>query len=51
MSGVAGATVHPRYSPVTVTSSPVCVGACPVHVSLGPECVDTAPVPVILSPV
>ena len=44
LSSVAGAPVHPRYSPVTVTSSPVCVGPGPVHVSLGPECVDTAPV-------
>ena len=51
MSSVTGATVHPRYSPVTVTSSLGCVGAGPVHGSLGPECVDTAPVPVILSPV
>ena len=51
LSSVAGAPVHPRYSPVTVTSSLVCVGPGPVHVSLGPECVDTAPVSVILSPV
>ena len=46
MSSVAGAPVHPRYSPVTVTSSLVSVGPSPVHVTLGPECVDTAPVPV-----
>ena len=51
LSTVAGVPVRPRYSPVTVTSSLVCVGPGPVHVSLGPECVDTAPVPVILSPV
>ena len=51
MSGVAGATVHPRYSPVTVTSSLVSVGPGPVHVTLGPECVDTAPVSGNISPV
>ena len=44
MFSVAGAPVHPKYSPVTVTSSLVYVGPGPVHVSLGPECVDTAPV-------
>ena len=44
MSSVAGAPVHPKYSPVTVTSSPVYVGPGPVHVTLGPECVDTVPV-------
>ena len=51
MSSVAGAPVHPRYSPVTVTLSLVCVGPGPVHVSLGPECVDTAPVSGNISPV
>ena len=51
LSSVAGAPVHPRYFPVTVTSSLVCVGPGPVHVSLGPVCVDTVPVHVILSPV
>ena len=51
MSSVAGAPVHPRYSPVTVTSSLVCVGPGPVHVTLGQVCVDTAPVPGNISPV
>ena len=51
MFSVAGAPVHPRYSPVTVTSSLVCVGPGPVHVSLGPECVDTAPVSGNIPPV
>ena len=37
MSSVTGAPVHPRYSPVTVTSSLVSVGPGPVHVSLGVE--------------
>ena len=51
MSSVAGVLVHPRYSPVTMTSSLVCVGPGPVHVTLGPVCVDTAPVPGNISPV
>ena len=51
MSGVAGAPVYPRYSPVTVTSSLVCVGPGPVPVTLGQVCVDTAPVPGNISPV
>ena len=51
MSSVAGAPVHPRYSPVTVTSSLVSVGPGPVHVTLGQVCVDTAPVPGNISPV
>ena len=51
MSSVAGAPVHPKNSPVTVTLSLVCVGPGPVHVSLGPECVDTAQVSVNISPV
>ena len=51
MSSVAGAPVHPRYSPVTVTLFLVCVGPGPVHVSLGPECVDTAPVSGNIPPV
>ena len=37
VSSVAGVLVHPRYSPVTMTSSLVFVGPGPVHVSLGLE--------------